>query len=86
MLAEFTVIQLTPQIIEAAIAIRGNGFVSPPKIKLPDAIIAATAQVHGAALVTRNAKDFSGAPVTVHMPYDYDSITGTVSNVSAPFH
>lgn len=84
-LAEFEVIQLEPQIIEVAIAIRGKGFVTPPKIKLPDAIIAATAQIQSAALVTRNAKDFSGVPVTVHIPYDYDSTTGIVSNVREPF-
>lgn len=40
---------------------------------------------NGAALVTRNAKDFSGVSVAVHMPYDYDSTTGIVSNVRAPF-
>jgi predicted nucleic acid-binding protein len=39
-LAEFTVLQLDPQIIEESISIRGNSLVKPPKIKLPDAIVA----------------------------------------------
>ena len=46
----------------AAIAVRGKSLVTPPRIKLPDAISA-----------------------TIHIPYDYDSATGAVSNVRAPF-
>jgi predicted nucleic acid-binding protein len=84
-LAEFRVIQLEPQVIEASISIRGNSLVTPPKIKLADAIIAATALSCTAALVTRNGKDFTGVPITIHTPYAYDSATGIVSNVSAPF-
>jgi predicted nucleic acid-binding protein len=84
-LNEFEVLQLDPQIIEASIAIRGNGLVTPPKIKLPDAIIAATALAYSAPLVTRNGRDFSGVAITIHTPYDYDSITGTVTNVRSPF-
>jgi predicted nucleic acid-binding protein len=84
-LAEFTVLQLDPQIIEGAISIRGNGLVTPPKIKLPDAIIAATALSYGAPLVTRNGQDFVGVSITIYTPYDYDSGTGVVSNVRAPF-
>lgn len=85
-LAEFTVLQLERPIVEAAIAVRGAGLVSPPKIKLPDAIIAATALSHGVPPVTRNGRDFIRVPVTIHTPYDYDSLTGAVSNVRAPFH
>jgi predicted nucleic acid-binding protein len=40
------------------------------KIKLPDAIIAATALVHGCTLVTNNEKDFSGIKdLTIVNPY-----------------
>ncbi|MES2830497.1 MAG: type II toxin-antitoxin system VapC family toxin [Pseudomonadota bacterium] len=39
------------------------------KIKLPDAIIWATAQVQGLILVTRNTKDFSATEPGVHIPY-----------------
>ncbi|WP_256077721.1 PIN domain-containing protein [Massilia sp. YIM B04103] len=84
-LAEFTVLQLSPQIIEHAISIRGNSLITPPRIKLPDALIAATALSHQAALVSRNHKDFTGVPIVVHIPYDYDSITGTVSNLREPY-
>ena len=84
-LAEFTVIQLDPQIIEASILVRGNGLVTPPKIKLADAIIAATALSYGAPLVTRNAKDFTGVSITIHTPYAYDAATGVVSSLRAPF-
>lgn len=84
-LAEFTVLHLDPQIIEASISVRSNSLVRPPKIKLPDAIIAATALSYHAPLVTRNGKDFNGVSITIHTPYDYDSATGVVSNVRAPF-
>lgn len=52
-------------------------------VKLPDAIIGATAQLGGRLIVTRNPKDFGGGSVRV--PYDcqWDPVTktGTVSNV-----
>jgi predicted nucleic acid-binding protein len=85
LLAEFTVVQLDPQITEAAISIRGNSLITSPRIKLPDAIIAATALTSDAPLVTRNAKDFARVPIRIHTPYDYDSATGVVSNIRLPF-
>lgn len=39
------------------------------KIKLPDAIVWASARVHGYLLVTRNVKDFSPDAVGVRLPY-----------------
>lgn len=39
------------------------------KIKLPDAIVWATAQVHHRTLVTRNTKDFSSSQAGVCIPY-----------------
>ena len=79
-LSELQVLQLDAKVIDSSIFIRGNGLVRPPKIKLPDAIIAATALVYGLPLITRNRNDFSGVPITVHVPYHYDSVTGIVSN------
>ncbi len=39
------------------------------RLKLPDAIILATARVHGLLLVTRNSKDFSRHAPDVRIPY-----------------
>lgn len=80
-LAEFSVIQLEPEIIAHAINIRGRALTFPPKIKLPDAIIAATALSYGIPLVTRNKKDFSNVSITIHTPYHYDLAKGEISNV-----
>lgn len=46
-------IELTPSIVERTIALRCQH-----AIKLPDAVIAASALVQGLTLVTRNVKDF----------------------------
>ncbi|NHZ36824.1 PIN domain-containing protein [Massilia rubra] len=83
-LDEFQVVNMSKTIMEAAIKIRGSSLVNGPAIKLPDAIIAATAWARGCPVVTRNAKDFLTAGVTVHVPYDYDSTNGIVTNVRAP--
>lgn len=84
-LAEFTMLQVDAQVIEHAILIRGNSLLAPPKIKLPDAIIAATALSYHVPLITRNGKDFAGAPIAIHTPYDYDSTMNTVFNVKPPY-
>ena len=47
------ILDLTPDVINLSIAIRKTG-----KIKLPDAIIAATALVFDLTLITRNSADF----------------------------
>lgn len=39
------------------------------KIKMPDAIIWATAKVSGCGLVTRNTKDFKKSESDVFIPY-----------------
>jgi predicted nucleic acid-binding protein len=39
------------------------------KIKLPDAIIWATARVHARILVTRNTKDFAAGDPGIRIPY-----------------
>jgi predicted nucleic acid-binding protein len=39
------------------------------RLKLPDAMIWATARVHGLTLVTRNTKDFPASDPSVRVPY-----------------
>ncbi|PJB69367.1 MAG: VapC toxin family PIN domain ribonuclease [Alphaproteobacteria bacterium CG_4_9_14_3_um_filter_47_13] len=39
------------------------------KLKLPDAMIYATAKEFSVSLVTRNTKDFDGSQPDVHVPY-----------------
>ena len=48
------IINMNDVVVEATIKIRQNRFV-----KLPDAIIAATALTHDFTLITRNTKDFN---------------------------
>jgi len=36
----------------------------------PDMLIAATAQVHGLTLVTRNSKDFEGCGISLLNPFE----------------
>jgi hypothetical protein len=50
---DVTILNLTDEIVVASINIRKNY-----KTKLPDAIIAATALVHGLTVVTHNSADF----------------------------
>ncbi|MBL7804411.1 MAG: type II toxin-antitoxin system VapC family toxin [Saprospiraceae bacterium] len=52
-LAESTILPLTDAVVEKTIQIRRTY-----KIKLPDAIIAATAMTHGFTLISRNDNDF----------------------------
>ena len=53
LLSNFEMININPEIAENVISIRQQ-----KKIKLPDAIILATAQFLGCDLLTRNVKDF----------------------------
>ena len=85
LLAEFQVIQIDQLVTERAIEIRGASLVTGPKVKLPDAIIGATAAVYRMPVVTRNPKDFQWDGIDVHVPYDYDSATGAVTNVRPTF-
>jgi predicted nucleic acid-binding protein len=63
-LNRFSVIALDHKVAERAVELRRQH-----KIKLPDAIIWATAQVHAMLLVTRNAKDFPASDVGIRVPY-----------------
>ncbi|MDI1262964.1 MAG: type II toxin-antitoxin system VapC family toxin [bacterium] len=63
-LGTFDVVALDETIAEHAVTLRRNHH-----IKLPDAIIWATAQAHAMLLVTRNSKDFKAGDPGVRMPY-----------------
>ncbi|HET6838348.1 MAG TPA: type II toxin-antitoxin system VapC family toxin [Bradyrhizobium sp.] len=63
-LSTFDVIALDGEIAERAVGLRRTHH-----IKLPDAIIWATAQTHAMLLVTRNTKDFATGDPGVRMPY-----------------
>lgn len=63
-LATFRQLAVTPEVAERAVMIRQR-----MKIKLPDAIILATAQADGRVLVTRNTKDFTVGMAGIRVPY-----------------
>lgn len=55
--------------VEGEIAERAARLRRLHRMKLPDAIIWATAQVHGLLLITRNTKDFPANDPNVRVPY-----------------
>lgn len=55
--SQFAEVQVTPQVIDETIRLKRR-----MRIKTPDALIAATALVEGAELVTRNVEDFQKVP------------------------
>lgn len=63
-LAAFTVLPFDQKIAEEAVRIRRGS-----RIKLPGAIIWASAKANGALLVTRNTKDFPTDDPFVRIPY-----------------
>lgn len=63
-LREFRVIDITRQVARRAIEIRRR-----TRVRLPDAITWATAQLESAVLVTRNTKDFPADDAGVRIPY-----------------
>lgn len=63
-LANFDVLPIDADVAELAVSIR-----KARRLKLPDAIIQATASVHTMLLVTRNEKDFPRDAPGVRMPY-----------------
>ena len=64
LLSRFTVVSIGDGVRDRAVAIRRAG-----RLKLPDAIILATAQELGWLLVTRNTKDFPPSDPTIRVPY-----------------
>lgn len=66
LLACFDEVEVSTSVVDRAIELRQKR-----RIRVPDAIIAATALVMGAKLVTRNSADFKGvAGLDVVNPYD----------------
>lgn len=63
-LSGFTSLPLTTEVAERAAVLRRTH-----SIKLPDAVIQATAQVAGRLLVTRNTRDFSVDDPGIRIPY-----------------
>ncbi|MCX6584541.1 MAG: type II toxin-antitoxin system VapC family toxin [Candidatus Aminicenantes bacterium] len=58
------VAELEEEIVDAVIALKRN-----KNIKLPDAIIAATAMLNQWTLVTRNEKDFTNIDIKIYNPF-----------------
>jgi predicted nucleic acid-binding protein len=63
-LGGFEIVALSMEIAERAVMIHRER-----RIKLPDALIWATAQAQGRLLVTRNTKDFPADDPGIRMPY-----------------
>jgi len=63
-LQTFDLLQIEAKIAERAVLIRKTR-----RIKLPDAVIWATAEVHQCLLVTRNTRDFDPNEPGVRVPY-----------------
>jgi predicted nucleic acid-binding protein len=63
-LAAFRLVELDAQVAQRALSIRREH-----RLKLPDAIVWASARHVGALLVTRNIKDFPKGEPSVRFPY-----------------
>lgn len=63
-MSPFDVVEVDSRVALAAADIRHR-----TRMKLIDALILATAQVHGAILITRNTKDFPKKMLGVRVPY-----------------
>jgi toxin FitB len=60
---------LSEDIVEETINLKNS-----KRIKLPDAVIAATCLVHGHTIVTRNTKDFSGIKnLKIYNPFNIEN-------------
>ena len=63
-LRDFTLVEISRPIAHLAVSLRRTR-----RLRLPDAIILATAQHESALLVTRNTKDFPATDPGVNVPY-----------------
>ncbi len=63
-LRDFKLVDISRFIARGAVALRKTR-----RLRLPDAIILATAQHESAVLITRNTKDFPAGDPGVHVPY-----------------
>jgi predicted nucleic acid-binding protein len=60
----FTRIEIDPRVAERAVSLR-----QAQRLKLPDAIVWASAQVHAMLLVTRDTKGFPAGDPGIRIPY-----------------
>jgi predicted nucleic acid-binding protein len=65
-LAQFEIIEIDCEVSEATLTLRRHHI---PKLKLPDALILASARLLGCRLITRNTRDFPVDSSDVHVPY-----------------
>ena len=65
LLSSVAVLPLSEAVAEATVVLRRT-----TRLKLPDAIILATARVHGLTLSTRNTRDFPRDDPSVRIPYE----------------
>ena len=63
-LSRFTIVEVDRAVAERAVIIRRGR-----RIRLPDAIIQASAEIHSMLLVTRNTRDFDSTSPSVRVPY-----------------
>lgn len=79
----FRLYLISPRTVaERAVEVRAAALAAGVRaLKLPDAIIKATAEVSGRLLVSRNAKDFAHDGATVRIPYQLDSVTKAVFDI-----
>jgi len=64
-LSQLTVLEIDSAVSQRTVEVRRT-----TRLKLPDAIILATARVHGLTLSTRNTKDFDANDPSVRIPYE----------------
>ena len=64
LLSDFELLEIDEAVSEETILIRQN-----TRLRLPDAIILATARVHGLLFVTRNHRDFPRREPDIRIPY-----------------
>lgn len=69
-LAHYGIRELSPEIARRAADLRFHR----RSLKLPDAVILASAQDQGAILVTRNAKDFPATMPGIRIPYTLSKV------------
>jgi predicted nucleic acid-binding protein len=63
-LRDFKLVEISRPVARGAVALRKGR-----RLRLPDAIILATAQHESAVLITRNTRDFPAGDPGVHVPY-----------------
>jgi predicted nucleic acid-binding protein len=69
-LSGFGIDELDDEIAARAASLRRER----PRLKLPDAVILATALTRGRVLVTRNTKDFPAEMPTIRVPYKLEKV------------